>query len=111
MYTVRKKLIISASHKLKLSYESKCENLHGHNWEIELYFRSKQLNKDGMVIDFAHVKREIMDQFDHKNLNDVLSINPTAENLARYFVSMFPEICYRADVTESPNNTASYERD
>lgn len=31
MYTVIKRMEISASHRLKLSYESKCENLHGHN--------------------------------------------------------------------------------
>ena len=108
MYTVKKTLVISAAHKLTLSYPSKCENLHGHNWEVTLYFRSEHLNADGMVIDFTEVKRYVMDKFDHKNLNEVVNFNPTAENLAKHFVDMFPD-CYRAEVTESPNNTASYE--
>ena len=32
MYTVIKRMEISAAHSLKLSYRSKCEDLHGHNW-------------------------------------------------------------------------------
>lgn len=47
MYTVIKRMEISASHKLKLSYESKCENLHGHNWIITVYCQAEQLNEDG----------------------------------------------------------------
>ena len=45
MYIVRKRLEISASHHLNLSYTSKCENLHGHNWIVIVWCRSKQLNK------------------------------------------------------------------
>lgn len=52
MYTVIKRMEISASHSLKLSYRSKCENLHGHNWIITVYCRSEVLNEDGMVVDF-----------------------------------------------------------
>jgi len=51
MYTVIKRMEISASHRLKLSYESKCENLHGHNWIITVYCQAEQLNEDGMVVD------------------------------------------------------------
>ena len=46
MYTVIKRMEISASHRLKLSYESKCENLHGHNWIITVYCQAEQLNED-----------------------------------------------------------------
>ena len=56
MYTVIKRMEISASHCLKLSYESKCENLHGHNWIITVYCQAEQLNEDGMVVDFTHIK-------------------------------------------------------
>ena len=45
MYTVIKRMEISASHSLRLSYPSKCENLHGHNWMITVYCRSKELNR------------------------------------------------------------------
>ena len=74
MYTVRKRIEISASHSLKLSYESKCENLHGHNWIIVVWCRAKQLNDDGMVVDFTHIKQKIQEQLDHRNLNEVLSL-------------------------------------
>ena len=52
MYTVIKRMEISASHSLMLPYPSKCENLHGHNWIITVYCRSKELNEAGMVVDF-----------------------------------------------------------
>lgn len=38
MYTVIKRMEVSAAHSLKLSYRSKCENLHGHNWIITVYY-------------------------------------------------------------------------
>lgn len=82
---------ISASHSLKLSYRSKCENLHGHNWIITVYCRSEVLNEDGMVVDFTHIKETVMGRLDHQNLNEVVSLNPTAENIARWgYVSKFP---------------------
>ena len=59
---------ISASHSLKLSYRSKCENLHGHNWIITVYCRSEVLNEDGMVVDFTHIKETVMGRLDHRNL-------------------------------------------
>ena len=49
MYYVCKRLEISSAHALHLSYESKCENLHGHNWIVKVYCKSETLNADGMV--------------------------------------------------------------
>ena len=66
MYTVIKRMEISAAHSLLLSYPSKCEYLHGHNWIITVHCRSKELNADGMVIDFSHIKRVVKDQLDHR---------------------------------------------
>ena len=71
MYTIIKRMEISASHSLSLSYPSKCENLHGHNWIIKVYCRSMELNEDGMVIDFTHIKNAVKDKLDHKNLNEI----------------------------------------
>ena len=51
MYTVIKRIEISAAHSLSLSYASKCERLHGHNWIITIHCRAAELNADGMVID------------------------------------------------------------
>lgn len=110
MFKIKKRLEISASHKLNLSYASKCENLHGHNWIIDIYCKSEELNKDGMVIDFTHIKKEIHDKLDHSFINDVIDFNPTAENLAKWIAEEIGEICYRVDVQESEGNIAIYER-
>lgn len=105
IYFISKKLEISAAHQLSLSYDSKCSTLHGHNWEIELFFVGKKLNQDGMVIDFTHVKQAVHGKMDHANLNEVFDFNPTAENIGRWLVGLFPE-CYKAKVQESAGNTA-----
>ncbi len=110
MYYVIKRLEISASHSLQLGYASKCEHLHGHNWIITVHCKSAELNADGMVIDFKHIKDLIQGKLDHKNLNDVLPFNPTAENIARWVVEQIPH-CYKAEVQESERNTAVYEED
>ena len=78
MYTVIKRLEVSAAHSLNLSYSSKCENLHGHNWVITVYCRSAELNADGMVVDFSHIKKAVKEKLDHQNLNEVLPFNTTA---------------------------------
>lgn len=110
MYYIKKTFEISASHRLSLSYESKCEQLHGHNWIVTIHCKSKELDENGMVIDFTHIKRTIRDRLDHTNLNDILPFNPTAENIARWICEQIPQ-AYRVDVVESLNNEASYEID
>ncbi len=110
MYTVIKRMEVSASHSLELSYPSKCENLHGHNWIITVYCRSRELNADGMVVDFSDIKHIVKGRLDHRNLNDVLPCNPTAENIARWICDQIPS-CYRVDVQESEANTAIYEKE
>ena len=110
MYYVRKRLEISAAHSLMLSYESKCENLHGHNWIVMIYCKSETLNADGMVTDFTRIKKDIEGALDHRNLNDVLSVNPTAENIARWICDHV-ENAYKVEVWESEMNMAAYEKD
>ncbi len=111
MYEVIKKLEISAAHKLNLSYPSKCTGLHGHNWLVTVYLRGDTLNEDGMLMDFTHIKKKVQDRFDHKVINEEVSFNPTAENLAHFICEDLGKLCYRVDVQESENNTASYYRD
>ena len=110
MYTVKKTFEISAAHRLELSYESKCTNLHGHNWIVTVWCRSEKLNADGMVVDFTHIKGMVVDRLDHKVINDVVDFNPTAENLARWICDTVP-FCFKCEVQESENNIAIYEKD
>ena len=109
MYTVIKRMEVSASHSLNLSYRSKCENLHGHNWIITVYCRSEVLNADGMVVDFTHIKEAGMGRLD-QNLNEVLHFNPTAENIAHWICEQIP-FCFKVEVRESEGNTVIYEKD
>ena len=111
MYEVKKRIEISAAHYLTLDYESPCTNLHGHNWIIDVYLRSETLDKNGMVMDFSHIKKNVKDKLDHKVINDVVDFNPTAENLAQYICTMLAPQCYRVDVWESTDNMASYIKD
>ena len=110
MYYVRKRLEISAAHRLDLDYESKCTQLHGHNWIIIVECRARELNRNGMVADFTEIKRQVTDLLDHKVINDALPFNPTAENIARWVVDNV-ENGWRCEVQESEGNTAVYEKD
>ena len=110
MYYVSKKLEISSAHSLSLSYESKCEALHGHNWIVIVHCKSATLNADGMVVDFTSIKKKISGALDHRNLNEIFDFNPTAENIARWICDQI-ENCYKVEVWESENNKAIYEKD
>ena len=104
MFTVIKRMEISASHKLVLPYRSKCASLHGHNWII------MRLNSEGMVVDFTRIKEVVTEKLDHQNLNEVLPFNPTAENIARWVCKQIPQ-CYKVEVQESEGNIVIYEKD
>lgn len=110
MYYIKKRFEISAAHFLKLSYESKCSQLHGHNWIVTVECKSESLNADGMVVDFTHIKELVINRLDHKVLNDIILVNPTAENIARWIVEQVP-FCFRCEVQESEGNIAAYEID
>ena len=82
----------SSAHQLRC-YKGKCENLHGHNYKIEIYAKGEELNNIGLLIDFVDLKKaadEIVKYLDHRNLNELPpfdeELNPSAENLARYIL-------------------------
>ncbi|HUF05110.1 MAG TPA: 6-carboxytetrahydropterin synthase QueD [Aridibacter sp.] len=81
----------SSAHQLR-GYKGKCENLHGHNYKVEIFARGEELNNIGLLIDFVDLKKaadEIVGYLDHRNLNELPpfdeELNPSAENIAAYF--------------------------
>lgn len=109
MYYVSKRMEIAGSHMLRLPYESKCTNLHGHNWIVTVHCKSEDLNSVGMVVDFTHIKKAVHDKLDHQYLNEIFDFNPTAENIAKWICDQIPN-CYKVEVQESEGNVATYER-
>lgn len=110
MYYISKRMEVAGAHNLKLDYESKCSNLHGHNWIIVVYCKSEELNSNGIVIDFKHIKESVCDKLDHQYVNDVVDFNPTAENIAKWICDEIGDKCYKVSVQESEGNIAIYER-
>lgn len=117
MYYVKKRMEIAGAHQLKLPYESKCENLHGHNWIVTVYCKAEKLTDYGMIVDFKKLKDVIHGVLDHSNINEIVSpLNPTAENMAKWICDKVTGICevgscYRVEVQESEGNIAAYEED
>lgn len=107
MYTVTKRIEVSGAHCLQLPYESKCTRLHGHNWIIDITCKRQELDENGMVVDFTKIK-EVAKQLDHAFINDVVKVNPTAENIAKWLHDQIP-YCTRVSVQESEGNVAIYE--
>lgn len=92
---------VAAAHSLKLPYPSPCGTTHGHCWEIQVTLQGPALNPDGMLVDFAEIKRVIHDQLDHKNLSGIIPGNPTAENIALWVAKTLQELLLKSDETGS----------
>src|SRR2546430_17271651 len=82
----------SSAHQLR-GYKGKCENLHGHNYKIEIYARGNELNNIGLLVDFVELKDpadEVVTYFDHKNLNALEPFiegqNPSAEKRGGFWL-------------------------
>lgn len=88
MFEVAIKQHFDAAHYLR-GYGGRCENLHGHRYEVAVSVTSDQLNEIGLAYDFTELKarlRDILARFDHRCLNDLSDFaqaNPSAENIAR----------------------------
>ena len=90
MFRVTVEEDFSAGHALR-GYGGKCENLHGHNYKVQITVEGAQLDSIGLLCDFLHLKqiiRGIVQGLDHQFLNDLPAfsrVNPSAENLAKHF--------------------------
>ncbi len=89
MFEIMVEDYFSAAHRLR-EYKGKCEELHGHNWKVEVSVEGRSLNPTGMVLDFKELKdklKNVLQKLDHRYLNEVApfdKINPTSENVACY---------------------------
>jgi 6-pyruvoyltetrahydropterin/6-carboxytetrahydropterin synthase len=89
MFEVSVEHTFAAGHALR-NYKGKCENVHGHNYRIQVIVRGEELDATGMLADFVELKRllrDICEPMDHVFLNDMppfTELNPSAENMARY---------------------------
>lgn len=90
MFAVSVEQTFAAAHFLR-NYRGKCERLHGHNYRVQLTLEGETLDETGMVMDFTEIKRqlkEIIEYLDHQHLNEMPPfdvVNPSAENIAKYF--------------------------
>ncbi|MBW2406073.1 MAG: 6-carboxytetrahydropterin synthase QueD [Deltaproteobacteria bacterium] len=121
MYELKVVTHFAAAHQLKMVAE-KCENLHGHNWKIEIYVAGENLNKAGVLIDFGELKQHvsvIMAKLDHKFLNELDDFHdeypPSSENIAHYIATTLQSMIdspnlkvTRVTAWESENACATY---
>ena len=89
MYELMIETTFSSAHQLR-GYMDKCENLHGHNWKVQVHVAAERLNEIGIAVDFHELKRlanEVTSSLDHAFLNNVFpftEINPSSENIAKW---------------------------
>lgn len=120
MYQLKIITSFAAAHNLT-HYQGECENLHGHNWKVEVSVTAGELDKSGLGIDFKILKSEtntLLKTLDHKYLNELppfLEVSPSSENIARYLYHALGERFNNENVTvvmvtvwESDAASASY---
>lgn len=120
MYRLTIKTGFAAAHNL-INYQGDCENLHGHNWKVEVTVTARELDQAGLAIDFKVLKREtngVLDELDHKYVNQHAffeTISPSSENIARFLYQRLSErlndgnvAVEKIGVWESDNACAEY---
>ncbi len=120
MYEVTIRKTFSAAHILK-EIGGKCEEMHGHNFTVEVTVAGPSLNSEDLLIDFRVLKgwaNEVLEEMDHKYLNDVecfKGMNPSSEQVARYIYNRLAEKAASLKLTlaqitvwESENARVSY---
>jgi 6-pyruvoyltetrahydropterin/6-carboxytetrahydropterin synthase len=117
MYELMIESQFSAAHQLR-GYKGKCEELHGHNWRVQVTVSSDKLNDIGMAMDFHDLKvmtNEVILSLDHSFLNEVFPFtekNPSSENIAKWIYDLIKKKikkkqCNMSSVTVWENETSS----
>ena len=110
--TLYKEDFIDASHRLN-DYDGKCSNIHGHTWKICIWIRGDEadLQPNGILWDFGNIKK-ITSMLDHKNLNEVLPDNPTAEHITLFIYRQlkkdYPHLLFKIRVFENAVSKLAY---
>ncbi len=126
MFELKVTTDFAGAHQLKMVGE-KCENLHGHNWKIEVFVMGEKLNKAGVLIDFGIIKKHLKDIikiFDHRFLNELDeftdNVPPSSENIAYFIGKKLEELLKketsdifvsRVTAWESGNSSATWIAD
>ncbi len=123
MYHLTIQTHFAAAHNL-IHYQGDCENLHGHNWKVEVTVAANEIDNAGLAIDFKILKartKAVLAQLDHKYLNDLApfrDLSPSSENIACFLFDQLSDDLNDKGVTvemvkvwESDNACASYTRD
>jgi 6-pyruvoyltetrahydropterin/6-carboxytetrahydropterin synthase len=90
MFEISVEYSFAAGHALR-GYKGKCENVHGHNYKVRVTVAGGELNSTGLLMDFVELRAAVKafaERLDHRFLNDLAPfdrLNPSAENLAKYF--------------------------
>ena len=90
MYEISADYSFASGHALR-GYKGKCENVHGHNYKVRVTVGGKELNSIGLLMDFIDLRgalKALAEKIDHRFMNDIPpfdKLNPSAENLAKYF--------------------------
>lgn len=113
----------AAAHQLR-NYKGKCENLHGHNWKVQVTVTTRDLNEIGLGMDFKDIKKAlhgILNELDHLHLNDLPMFkadNPSSEIIARWIFERLSKDLNservqvaRVTVWESDDACAAYIRE
>jgi 6-pyruvoyltetrahydropterin/6-carboxytetrahydropterin synthase len=116
MYEVSVREHFDAAHALR-GYRGKCENIHGHRFDVIVTVKVDKLDDIGLAYDFSEIKRhlrEVLARFDHTSLNDIkpfTGINPSSENIA---ATIYGELrkrklpIFSIKVCESPDSCVTY---
>jgi len=110
----------ASAHSLR-DYPGDCARLHGHNWQVEVSVCSQVLDDSGIAIDFREIKKNtklVVKRLDHQYLNEIKPfdvLNPTAENIAKYFFDEIALLITNKDVKvkevmiwETPRSAVTY---